>query len=609
MQSQPMQGFDAANPPFDRLTHKEIEQLTAVLDIGYFSPDEVIIRQDHTSDLLHVIIKGAVEVRDGNALHAVLGPKDSFDSRAVVHGAAGEDFVAVEETLCYLIPGELVLNLIRQNPAFGAFFYADVSRKLDAFAEQRKTDGVESVLRARVRDARHRGAIYVDGATTIREAGHRMRDHDVNSLFVRDGQRVGVVTGMNLSKAVVLRGLPLETPVREVCHFDVVSVEADDFIFEALLLMTKHDKRRLAICSNGRYAGFLEDIDILGLFAGNSQLIPGRIDRARSIDDLADAAHDIQAQVERLHRQGVKIGIIAEITSDLNRRLFRKLFEMLAPASIRQNGCLLLMGSEGRGEQTVRTDQDNALLLVDDVPPADLTRFRDDFSGALERFGFPPCPGNVMVSNPVWSQTVENFVRQLRTWVFSRDPEAAMNIAIFFDAAAVAGPPDLVYRAKEALVGLMQGETALLAQFAHLIETFTTPSLGVLSTFMAAVGVGPDEIDLKRAGTFPIVHGVRAMAIDKGILENATVGRIAALVKAGSLEPKFGQELTSALQVFMEFRLILQLHALHRQSISAESIVRLDEITTVDRDILRDAFRVVRQFRELIRNRYHLGAF
>ena len=205
--------------------------------------------------------------------------------------------------------------------------------------------------------------------------------------------------------------------------------------------MTKHDKRRLAIRSNGDYVGFLEDIDILGLLAGNSQLIPGRIDRARSLDDLADAARDIQAQVERLHRQGLKVDVIAEITSDLNRRLFSKLFEMMAPPAIRQNGCLLLMGSEGRGEQTVRTDQDNALLLAEEVPAGDLAQFREAFSGALDAFGFPPCPGNVMVRNPVWSQTVEGFIRQLKAWVLSRDAEAAMNIAIFFDAVAVAGRP------------------------------------------------------------------------------------------------------------------------------------------------------------------------
>jgi CBS domain-containing protein len=296
----------------------------------------MIVQQGHASDLLHIVIKGAVEVRDGNTLLAVLGPKDSFDSRAVVHGAAGEDFVAVEETLCYLIPRNVVLDLIRHNAAFAAFFYADVSRKLDAFAEQRKTEGVESVLRARIREARYGGGGFVDGATTIEQAGHCMKDNDINALFVRDGQRVGVVTGMNLSKAVVLRRLALDTPVREVCHFDVVSVDAGDFIFDALLLMTKHDKRRLAIRANGDYVGFLEDIDILGLLAGNSQLIPGRIDRARNLDDLVGAARDIQAQVERLNRQGLKVDVIAEITSDLNRRLFRKLFEMVASPAIRQ---------------------------------------------------------------------------------------------------------------------------------------------------------------------------------------------------------------------------------------------------------------------------------
>jgi CBS domain-containing protein len=604
-----MQGFDSANPPFDRLTHQESEELGAALDIGYFSPEEVIVGHGRPSDWLHVVIKGTVEVRHGSAVQAVLGPKDSFDSRALVHGAAGEDFVAAEETLCHLIPRRLILNLIHRNPTFAAFFYADVSRKLDAFAQERKSEGVESVLRARVRDARYRAAIFVDGRMTIEQAGHCMRDNNTNALFVRDGERIGVVTGMNLSKAVVLRRLLLETAVRDVCHFDIVSVDLDDFIFEALLLMTKHDKRRLAIRSNSHYVGFLEDIDILGLFAGNSQLIPGRIDRSRSIDDLAGAAQDIQAQVERLHRQGLKVDVIAEITSDLNRRLLTQLFGMTAPPSIREAGCLLVMGSEGRGEQTVRTDQDNAILLARDVPAADLAQFREAFSGALARFGFPPCPGNVMARNPIWSQSLDGFIHQLRAWVLQGDAEAAMNIAIFVDAVSIAGPPDILTRAKEALFDLMRGEAALLARFASLIETFATPNLGVFSPIMATVGAGPDEIDIKKAGTFPIVHGVRTLAIDKGVLATPTAARIEALVEAGSLEPAFGRDLISALHAFMEFRLQSQVRALHTRTMQNESVVRLDEITTVERDILRDALRIVRQFREIIRNRHNLGAF
>ena len=115
---------------------------------------------------------------------------------------------------------------------------------------------------------------------------------------------------------------------------------------------------------------------------GWPQLIPGRIDRARGVEDLAQPAHDIAAQAERLHRQGIRVEAIAEITSDLNRRLFAHLYALLAPPSVRQAGCLLLMGSEGRGEQTVRTDQDNGLLLAEPAPAAELDRFREAFSGA-----------------------------------------------------------------------------------------------------------------------------------------------------------------------------------------------------------------------------------
>jgi CBS domain-containing protein len=350
------QAFDAQNPPFDRLSHQEIEEVRGVLDIGYFRPGEVIVEKNKSSDALHVIIKGSVEERDGDELEAVLGQKESFDARALVQGAAGASFVAAEETLCYLAPKQLVLDLIRRNAGFAAFFYSEISHKLASAIRFQEAEGVDSVLRARVRDARLHPAVFIDGATSIETAGATMRNRDTNALYVRDGERCGVVTGMNLSKAVVLNRAPLDTQVRDICHFDVVAVDRDDFIFEALIKMTRYNKRRLAVRANGEYIGMLEDIDILGLVAGNSQLIPGRIDRAHTIDDLAGAAKDIQSQVERLDRQGVKVEVIAEMTSDLNRRLLNKLFELTASAPIRAVGCLMVMGSEdAASRQSART--------------------------------------------------------------------------------------------------------------------------------------------------------------------------------------------------------------------------------------------------------------
>ena len=604
-----MQAFDAQNPPFDRLNHDEISRLRAVLDIGYFRPGEAIIAVGQRSDHLHVVIKGAVEERDQETIEAVLGPKDTFDSRSLVHGSAGSGFIAAEETLCYLVPKPVVLDLIAKNAGFAAFFYSEISRKLNSYATRRETEGVDSVLRARVRDVRYRPAVFIDGSATIEQAARVMHDRNSDALFVREGEALGVVTGMNLAKAVVLHHLSSSEKVSKVCHFDVVSTNVNDFMFAALIAMTRHGKRRLAVESNGAYVGVLEDIDILGLVAGNSQLVPGRIERAHDIDDLSACAFDIQNQIERLARQGVHVEVIAEITSDLNRRLFAKLFDLVASPAIRESGCLIVMGSEGRGEQTVRTDQDNGLLLARPVEEIELQAFRDQFTNALERFGFPPCPGNIVVRNPQWSQPIDSFIRQLKDWVLTPDADSPMNLGIFFDAVSVTGHLDMLERAKSAMIEMMHGESAYLSRFARAIDHFEGASAGVLTSIMASVGVGRNEIDIKKSGTFPIVHGVRTFAIDYGTKEVSTSGRIEALEARGVLGEELGRELIGALTYFMEIRMRSQLAAVKAGRREREAIVRLTELSTRDRDLLRDALRVVKRFREVVRNRYHLSVF
>ena len=603
------QAFDAQNPPFDRLTHDQISQLRAALDIGYFRPGDAIIEQGQRSENLHIVIKGSVEERDGEKIEAVLGPKDTFDSRSLVHGPAGNSFVAADETLCYLVPKAVVLELIAKNTGFAAFFYSEISRKLRSYAVGRENSGVDSTLRARVRDVRYHPAVFVDGSTTIKQAGRVMRDNNNNTLLIREGSVVGIITGTDLAKRIVLEGHTLSTKIREVCHFDVASINIDDFIFDAVIAMTHHNKRRLAIESNGQYVGVLEDIDILGLVAGNPQLIPGQIERARAIDDIIPTAGDIQSQVERLHKQGARVEMIAEITSDLNCRLFAKVFNLVASPTIREAGCLIVMGSEGRGEQTVRTDQDNGLLLSHPVPEDELQAFRDGFTDALEKFGFPPCPGNVMVRNPPWSQPIDSFMRQLKSWIIAPTDESPMNLGIFFDAVTVIGPNELLDRAKSAMIEMMHGESAYLSRFARAIDQFEGASAGVLTSIMASVGVASDEIDVKKTGTFPIVHGIRTFAIDVGLKEVPTVQRIEALAANGTLGGELSRDLVGALSYFMEIRLRSQLRAIKTGKRELEAIVRLSELTTRDRDLLRDALRVVKRFREVVRSRYHLSVF
>jgi CBS domain-containing protein len=604
-----MHGFDALNPPFDRLTHAETETLRGAVDIGYFAPGNVIVERGKSSEFLYVIIKGAVAEKIGDETESLLGSKDTFDSEAVVHGSASASFVAEEETLCYLVPRASILELVQKNQSFAAFFYSELSRRLDAFAQHRNPSGLESVLRLRVKDARCQEPIFVDGSSTIEAAGHAMREHSIVTLFVRDEGRIGIVSWTDLGAAAILKRLPLETPVREISHFDVIAVEPDDFLFEALIAMTRHKKRRLAIRSGDTYTGVLKDIDILELFAGNSQLIPGRIDRSKTVAELAPCATDIQAQVQRLHEQGVKVDVIAEITSDLNRNLISKIFELTAPASIKENGCLMVMGSEGRAEQTVRTDQDNGLLLAVPVPEADLTRFRQEFTESLESCGFPPCLGNVMVRNPVWSQPYDSFLKQLKNWIITGGGDSAMNLGIFCDSVAIAGQSDLLVRAKTNFMEMMRGEKAHLAHFANLIDLFASSDIGTFANLMVTVGARSDAVNVKKSGTFPIVHGVRTLSIEKGILETRTVDRINAIAETRIFSSEFAQNLISALHVFMELRLRSQLKARRLGNLAGESIVHMNELSAADRDILRNAIRVVREFREIVRHRFNLGYF
>jgi CBS domain-containing protein len=596
------QPFDAGHAPFNRLSPEETATVRAALDIGYFRPGETIIARDGAPESLFIVIKGCVEERDGDEVVALRGPGDAFDSRALVEGRGSNAFVAREETLLNLLPRHVTLRLINQNPRFAAFFYLDISRKLEALSREEEAARFAPLMNARVSDLVLRGATLIDAADSIQSAGARMRETNSYALLVRDGDRTGMLTRSDLVDATIVNRRPIESPVGPLARHPVICVAPDDFVSTALLRMTKHNKRRLAVVENGEFAGVLEDIDLLSFLAGNAQLVAARIDRASTVADLASAAQKIEPQIRTLRRQGVKIEVVCEIVADLNRRLHAKLFSLIAPPSIRERGAFIVMGSEGRGEQTFRTDQDNGLILSESVPAEDLDHFRSRVFDALESCGFPPCPGNVMVRNPVWSKTVAEFSDDFRRWLALSDEAGMMNIAIFYDAEAVAGDAGLLRAAKQDLIDTMRGERVHLARFARAVDAFPTP-IGLFNNLVTSKADG-DALDLKKGGVFPIVHGVRALALEKGLTETNTVARIARLTELGTFEPPFARELTEALHFLMTMRLDAQI-----AERASTSLVKPGELSTMERDLLRDAFQVTKQLREMVRRHFNLAMF
>ncbi len=595
------QHFDARNAPFDRLSGDEIDLVRSSLDIAYFRPNETIIARDGAPESLYIVIKGLVEERDGDDLIALRGPGDTFDSRALVQGRGANVFVAREETLCNLLPRDITLRLINQNPRFASFFYLDVAHKLDAVSSEEEGARFAPLLGARIEDLFLHPAEFIEASASIVEAGALMLRNKSYALFVR-GEGVGILTRTDLLNATILDRRPIESPVGPLAHRPVVCVEQGDLVSTALLKMTKHNKRRVAVTANGDFIGVLEDIDLLSFLAGNSQLVAGRIDRATSVGELAQAARKIDPQIRTLRRQGVKIDVVCEIVSDLNRHLHAKLFTLVAPRTIRESGCLIVMGSEGRGEQTFRTDQDNGLILSAPVSEADLEKFRAGIFDALEQCGFPPCPGEVMVRNPVWSKTLDEYRDDFRRWLALGDETGVMNVAIFYDAEATAGDAELLRAAKQDLIDLMRGERVHLARFAKAIEAFPTP-IGFFNNLVTSKAEG-DALDLKKGGIFPIVHGVRALSLEKGLHETGTTARISRLAEIGVFDAQFSRELLQALNYLMTLRLDAQIAEAH-----STSLVKPGELSTMERDLLRDAFQVVKRLRELLRRHFNLAMF
>ncbi|MFO1218093.1 MAG: putative nucleotidyltransferase substrate binding domain-containing protein [Burkholderiaceae bacterium] len=459
-----------------------------------------------------------------------------------------------------------------------------------------------SLVTARIRDAYIRKPVFVDGALDVVRACRRMAEQKTTFVLVRDGERLGMFTTTDLLHALAGPRDVHQLPVRECARFDLVAVDPDTDLFEALWLMVRHRVHRLVVREGGAVRGVLGQLDLVSLVANHSHIVAVQIDEATSVAELKAAAQRIDEMVGLLHEGGIKIERITRLVSELNTRLFAKLWQLVAPPELIADSCLLVMGSEGRGEQILKTDQDNALLLRDGVDVDGIDAIVARFSAGLAELGYPPCPGGIMVTNPMWRQPVSGFRATLRDWVFGADPDGPMRLAIFFDASCVAGDPKLLEAARQHLQNILVDNDAFLARFAAAADQFADGS-----PWWSWLSTRRDEqvLDLKKLGTFPIVHGVRAFALKHRVNAVGTAERIRELVALGVLDEPLARDLVDALHFMMALKLAHQLRE-RRLGQPPSNLVRPSELGTLEREPLQDALAIIKRFRAHLRQQFRL---
>lgn len=599
--------FDFSNPPFDRLLEAELAMVKKALDIQFFNSGETILNGGDAPDTLYVVLKGFVEERDGDEVVAIYGSEDLFDSRALIDGSVRHSFVVREEAICYLLPKTVVLELTRANPAFGAYFYQNISEKLDSLATRQSTQELHSLMMARVRQAYLQPPLYINATASIYDAAVLMKSQKAASLLVRAGDEAGIVTGIDMYEAVILEGKSSDTPVGAVATFDLVTVAPDDFLFNALILMTKHAIRRIVVHDGAEIVGVLDEIDLLSFLSNHSHIIAVQVARAETKQELKKASQNVLRLIEVLNSNGVKIQFITRLVNELNSKIFEKLFQMISSPEMQANSCLIVMGSEGRGEQIMKTDQDNALILRDGYEPAELDRFRAEFTEALLDFGYPSCPGDIMLRNPEWSKPLSAYRDDLHKWILTPDEYAPLRLAIFYDAAAIAGDKALLTEAKEYMFKLLGGNDAFYNRFARAIDAFETP-LGMFFNLVTEKGRKGDALDIKKGGVFPIVHGVRSLALQRKLTETNTIERIRRLQELGQFDRAFANELIESFAFLVSLRLKGRLSQMSVGE-PVDNLIRLDELSALERDVLKDALFAVKKFKEFVRYHFKLSVF
>jgi CBS domain-containing protein len=373
--------------------------------------------------------------------------------------------------------------------------------------------------------------------------------------------------------------------------------------------MIQHQVHRLVVVAGERIVGLLEQLDLLSFLSNHSYLITVQIVRAQDLAALRVQAERITRFIALLQHGGTHVGQMAMLVQALNAKLFERAWQLVAPAELVADSCLFVMGSEGRGEQLLKTDQDNGLILRDGsaVAEADVAQACQRFTAALRDFGYPDCPGGIMVSNPAWRHSASELRSLVRHWLIRPDPEGLLALAIFVDAHAIAGDASLLTGIRAEVDRLVSADDALLGRFAAAIDAFPDPSGGWWNRLLQIGEQGSDRLDLKKAGIFAIVHGARSLALRDHVQETATAARLDALVTRGRLSAGMATDLIDSLHFLMGLKLKAGLNELDTHA-RVSGTVRTDSLSSLERDLLKDSLAVVKRFKELVRHQFHLEA-
>ena len=611
MSLQEQKKFISSIHPFENLTLNELDDICEALDVVYFKEGTVVQQSQSEPKFLYFILKGLIQEKNEDDVLAVYSKSEIFDSASLIKNFSKNSFVTAQECICYTLPRDLFMTILSQNQQLENYFFQSISEKLNNNILHEKNKDMANIMIAKVRDAKVHKAVIVDSKTTIFDAAKIIKQEKIPTLLLKDEQgEMYIVTDSDFRQKVILNRMSFDEEVVKIASKGLVYVNEDDFLFNAQLQMAKYGLKRVVVKNeNDKIVGILDQISLSSFFATNTFAVSNQIVKAETLEELKEASLSFIKIIKSLNAKGVKIEFISKLINQLNKKLLDKLYRLMAPEELLDKSCLIVMGSEGRAEQILRTDQDNALIISDDCTISDekLKEFTHNFTETLVDFGFPRCDGNIMVSNPYWCRKQSDFKDLIYKWVNEPSGDHFMNIAIFYDALCVSGDINMIKELKAYLFKISSNSQSFYSNFAKIINSFDVP-LGFFDGFVfnSKDEKHKDEIDIKRGGIFILVQGIRALSLQNKIYNTNTIKRINALADLGLFEKETAKELIMAFNFLTSLKLKSNLEKLDLNE-KIDNYINPNKFSTMEKDLLKDSFKIVNKLKKHLEFHFKLN--
>ncbi|MGC2196853.1 MAG: DUF294 nucleotidyltransferase-like domain-containing protein [Terriglobales bacterium] len=619
-------------PPFQFLPASELLNLVPSMMLDYFPKGATIISAgQRASEVLYIVHKGAVQL----ALRTKVGKELVFDLRSegeifgllslMGRDIARLDVTAVEDTLCYSVPGAVIQELASRYSEFSEYLVrVSITRYLDRSLKELRNQthlmgNTERLLYSlAVKDVVSAPALVCTGETSIRDAARLVSTSHATCLAVvgPDGRAVGMVTDRDFTERVVANELALDLPVTSIMSVPVVSVESTARLFQALLSMISKDIQHVLVTEEGLPKSVFSGHDLILLQGMSPLTISRHLEQQKSVEGLASAQKKIIELLPLLLREGAKVSHITRVVAEINDRLVAKILEFaeaaLGPPPLPY--CWVVLGSEGRREQTFKTDQDNALIYADpDDPGAGtaqeyFTRFSQYVRNALASCGYPACTADYMASNPRWRQPLSSWKNYFRAWITEANLHSVEDALIFFDMRPVGGD-SAIFEGLVAFVRDALQDASLFRSVLAYISLDHKPPLGFFRTFvLERSGEHKQELDIKTFGTGPIVNAARLLALDAGIEATNTVDRLSAVHSLPYVDDVLRRDLLESFELLTLLRLEHQL----QQSRAAQPLsnyVNPGSLSHLQRSLLKEAFQTINRAQSMIADRFRTAVW